>query len=378
MDSPSVRLPGAPLTPSSYAESPIRKSPRLKQTSTPSNGMAIIDTPSLTNKAFIIANSSSVPSKAKRRLIEDEGSSKNNVMSSPLTQGNAAKRQKTTPKSAPTLGKKPPKLKKRIGQINFGVSHRIRPREKPDRPVKSSSNIITLSDLKKNRSEGQRHPFDPVNKSFTEMHDVVHDTPAEAQVSEKIQPNIENIRPVLADAVSPLIRGMQRTKLQSPTVNLIKEKAATVSPKVITKTWNQRYKKDTRERKFFKSRQSNEENRVVTVSMSENIKYVFFKFQVRFQLMLCCIGCKYMTSLLKLPRTTSRPPWLCHHPLCTTTDRHQQQDQVNQKTTQRIHFFSHLLKKSLVLPHKVVITCSVKTGMKTLLTWICHATFKTF
>lgn len=277
MDSPSVRLP-APLTPStSYAESP-RKSPRvLKQTSTPSDRMALTDTPSLKNKAFIIS-SSSVPSKAKRRLIEDGESTKNKVvLNSSIRdssfQGNAPKRQKTTPKSAPSLGRRPLKLKKRVGQINFGVSHRIRPKEKPDKLIKRSFGI-TLSDLKKNRnSDVPRHPFDPVNKSINETHEDVQSQ--QAQVTEIIQPHPENkMPPIISDSISPLIKGMQRAKLQSPTVAITKEKTPRISPKVITRNWNQRYKTDNRERKFFKSRQSNEDtpNRVVTVSVSENLK----------------------------------------------------------------------------------------------------------
>nr|CAH0104528.1 unnamed protein product [Daphnia galeata] len=233
LDSPIQAVLMTPST--SSGESPGKKSPRyLKQTSTPSQGM-MQDTPNNSNKAFIIASNAFAGIKAKRRLIEevdvtpksqtnDKKSNKENSV-----QANAAKRQKTSPKTS----------------------------------------IITI-ELKKAKAEGIiRNPLDPLNKTLPSSAELciasdVQFTPIAERI-EELQLSVP-ARPILAQQVLPP---------KSPALLLTKEKKALViSPKVITRNWNQRYRKETRERKFFKSRGTEEEtsNRVVTVSVNDNLK----------------------------------------------------------------------------------------------------------
>jgi hypothetical protein len=263
------------MTPSTSGESPGRKSPRyLKQTSTPSQGM-MQDTPNNSNKAFIIASNAYVGIKAKRRLIEEEAdvSQNSQSLSKKFTkdnsvQSNAAKRQKTSPKtSVVTMSKSARSSKKRIaGQINSGVSHRIRWPEKRVKPSLS----ISFSELKKAKAEGViRNPLDPLNKTLPSTAELCI---ASAVQNTPIAERIEELK--LSVPVKPLLV-QQVPSPKSPAALLAKEKKTlAISPKIITRNWNQRYRKETRERKFFKSRGTEDEssNRVVTVSVNDNLK----------------------------------------------------------------------------------------------------------
>jgi hypothetical protein len=271
LDSPIQAVLMTPST--SSGESPGKKSPRyLKQTSTPSQGM-MQDTPNNSNKAFIIASNAFAGIKAKRRLIEevdvtpkshtnDKKSNKENSV-----QANAAKRQKTSPKTSITTMSKSARNKKRFaGQINSGVSHRIRWPEKRVKPSLS----ISFTELKKAKAEGIiRNPLDPLNKTLPSS--------AELCIASDVQftPIAERIEELKLSVPAKPILAQQVLPPKSPVVLLTKEKKALViSPKVITRNWNQRYRKETRERKFFKSRGTEEEtsNRVVTVSVNDNLK----------------------------------------------------------------------------------------------------------
>lgn len=274
LDSP---VQAAMMTPStSSGESPNRQSPRfMKQTSTPSQGM-MQDTPSNSNKTFIIASNAYVGIKAKRRLIEDEVDASPNSQTSigklckdTSVRANAAKRQKTSPKTSYITMSKAARTKKRIaGQINSGVSHRIRWPEKRVKPSLS----ISFSELKKAKTKGIiRNPLDPLNKTLPSS--------AELCIASSVQntPIAERIEELkLSVPVKPLlIQQVSSPKTPGPTLRLAKEKKQIViSPKVITRNWNQRYRKETRERKFFKSRGTEEEMscRVVTVSVNDNLK----------------------------------------------------------------------------------------------------------
>lgn len=273
LDSPAQ---AAIMTPStSSGESSGRKSPRfLKQTSTPSDDI-VHDTPTNKNKAFIIASNAFVGIKAKRRLIEDEPDHKDNTQyqstsgkeESPV-QENVAKKQKMSIKlvSCPKLSMS---KKKFAGQINLGVSHRIRRSEKK---VKASVLSISLSDLKKAKAEGTlKNPFDPLNKSLQSVKDLDSSgekpqTDSEHVRAEPVPTNVKIVKPV--DRIS--------TPKVNPVPALVKQekKTITMSPKVLTRNWNQRFRKDTRERKFFKSRGTEDDapSRVVTVSVNQNLK----------------------------------------------------------------------------------------------------------
>lgn len=272
LDSPVQAAMMTPIT--SSGESPCRQSPRcMKQTSTPSQGI-MQDTPSNSNKAFIIASNAYAGIKAKRRLIEDEVDASPNTKSGksekePSVPANAAKRQKTSPKTSfITMSKSARTKKKNAGQINSGVSHRIRWPEKRVKPSLS----ISFSDLKKPKAEGiTRNPLDPLNRTLPSSEELciassVQNTPIAERI-EELKLSVP-VKPLLAQQVSS-------PKSVGPSLRLAKEKKQIViSPKVITRNWNQRYRKETRERKFFKSRGTEEETscRVVTVSVNDNLK----------------------------------------------------------------------------------------------------------
>ena len=167
LDSP---VQAALMTPgTSSGESSARKSPCfLKQTSTPSDEMAQ-DTPTNKNKAFIIGSNAFVGTKAKRRLIDDECIENNHTVTKTKKgesiQGNVAKKQKTSPNvshpARPTFTKN---KKRAFGQINSGVSHRIR---RPEKKFKPSVLSVSLSDLKKAKAEGScKNPLDALNRTL--------------------------------------------------------------------------------------------------------------------------------------------------------------------------------------------------------------------
>lgn len=226
------------------------------------------------NKAFLIASNALVAIKAKRRLIEEENS-KGGVPNDSAIVGNAAKKKKTSPKPSPGGSKMLNKMKRLYGSINLGVSHRIRKPEKKKRPVSS----ISLTDLKKAKAEAMlKHPLDPFHKC-----DPVHSGEELILVSgmENELPNIgqDGAKPdqPLSIPVKPVekVADLNPIKVQSPQtprINKSKKEEKQVTPKIITRNWNQRYRPDNRERKFFKSRSEDSPKRVVTVSVNDNLK----------------------------------------------------------------------------------------------------------
>ena len=226
------------------------------------------------NKAFLIASNALVAIKAKRRLIEEENS-KGGVPNDSAIVGNAAKKKKTSPKPSPGGSKMLNKMKRLYGSINLGVSHRIRKPEKKKHPVSS----ISLTDLKKAKAEAMlKHPLDPFHKC-----DPVHSGEELTLVSgvENQLPNIgqDGAKPdqPLSIPVKPLekVADLNPVKVQSPQtprINKSKKEEKQVTPKIITRNWNQRYRPDNRERKFFKSRSEDSPKRVVTVSVNDNLK----------------------------------------------------------------------------------------------------------
>jgi hypothetical protein len=131
---------------------------------------------------------------------------------------------------------------------------------------------ISFSDLKKPKAEGiTRNPLDPLNRTLPSSEELciassVQNTPIAERI-EELKLSVP-VKPLLAQQVSS-------PKSVGPSLRLAKEKKQIViSPKVITRNWNQRYRKETRERKFFKSRGTEEETscRVVTVSVNDNLK----------------------------------------------------------------------------------------------------------
>ncbi len=275
LDSP---VQAALMTPgTSSGESSGRKSPRfLKQTSTPSNGMAQ-DTPTNKNKAFIIASNAFVGTKAKRRLIDEEfNQSKEPHYSdkfkkeSPV-QGNAAKKQKTTPKaSAPVMHKFSKSKKRAFGQINSGVSHRIR--VKPEKRIKPSVLSISLSELKKAKAGGFcKNPLDALNKTLPTCEELCISSCVDETTIVRRPEVVESpgsVKPRLQTTVQP---STPRTPKAS--VSALREKIVpgiVVSPKSIyNSVWSSpRYRKT--EKKFFKSKGT--EDRVHTVCINDNVK----------------------------------------------------------------------------------------------------------
>lgn len=271
LDSPVQAVLMTPTT--SSGESSSSKSHRyLKQTSTPSQEM-IQDTPGNKNKAFFITTNASVGIKAKRRLIEEEchhtlhlPTKNENMVKETTVQVSAAKRQKTSPKvSVPTMLKLSRSKKRIAGQINSGVSHRIRWTEKKVKPSMS----LSLSELKKTKAEGViKNPFDPLNRTVPTSLEMC------VSISDHDTLNTESIQGInVSVPIRPLLP-VQTLKSPGPKALGKENKNHTISPKIITRNWNVRYRKDTRERKFFKSRGTEQEasNRVVTVSVNENLK----------------------------------------------------------------------------------------------------------
>ena len=275
MDSP-VQPPL--MTPNaSSGESPTSKSQRftLKQTSTPDDDDVSQDTPSMKNKAFLIASNALGAIKAKRRLIEEESNKeRGDGEATESSVGNPAKKKKTSPKPSPGGSKMFNKMKRLYGSINLGVSHRIR---KPEKKKGSLVNI-SLSDLKKAKADSMlKHPLDPFHKCDLPVHSGEE---LNVVTGMENQPSL-NQEAVKQDQALPipvkhLEANLNPTKVQSPQTpksNKGKKEEKQVTPKVVSRTWNQRYRNDNRERKFFKSRASEDSpKRVVTVSVNDNLK----------------------------------------------------------------------------------------------------------
>lgn len=275
LDSPlqaSIMTPGT-----SSSESPGRKSARQiqKQMSTPSSEMPQ-GTPhsSTNNQGFLIANNVFSAVKAKRRLIEEEPVSQFNKESftalsckkERMFQESAPKKQKITPKKPSPVVKYRKTKRHSFGQINSGVSHRIR---KPEKRIKPSLSI-SLSDLKKARAESVlRNPLDPLNKTLPSTKETIPTATIETVAAD----TSANEKLMICESDKPLPPSVP-LKSQLPPMVKQEKKGIVISPKVITRNWNQRYRKDTRERKFFKSRGNEEDksNRVVTVSVNDNLK----------------------------------------------------------------------------------------------------------
>lgn len=239
MDSPVHHHPAAPgvMTPgASSGETPSRK-----QTSTPQTANTTVDTPK--NRAFHVA---STVVKAKRRLIDEETSV-------------------ATKKLKPSTSSKKSGSKRSFGQINSGVSHRIR---QPDKKPKLSLSL-SLSDIKKAKAQrSPRNPLDPPAK--IEVVQVVSD---EKKSTDELPIKSEQVKPVEVEkaVLGPLLPVLsQSPSVASVTKKPVKKVEPVVPHKPYVSNWNQRYRnKDLgKERKFFKSRA----DRVVTVSVNDNLK----------------------------------------------------------------------------------------------------------
>ena len=273
LDSP---VQAALMTPgTSSGESSARKSPCfLKQTSTPSDEMAQ-DTPTNKNKAFIIGSNAFVGTKAKRRLIDDECIENNHTVTKTKKgesiQGNVAKKQKTSPNVSHPARLTFTKNKKRaFGQINSGVSHRIR---RPEKKFKPSVLSVSLSDLKKAKAEGScKNPLDALNKTLPTCQELLE--------SSSVNEAAIITRPVVVESPGPAIRSQPSTPRALKSL-VKKEKIVPgiiVSPSSIyNSVWSSpRYRKT--EKKFFKTKGT--EDRVRTVFINDNVKYVFFFLSV--------------------------------------------------------------------------------------------------
>lgn len=224
MDSP-VHQAGAAMTPGTSSG----ESPTTKQTSTPQAGVST-NSSSSKNEAFHVANT---VVKAKRRLIQEE---------SPAV---------ATKKLKPSISIKKSSSKRSFGQINSGVSHRIRRPEKRPR-LSVSLNTLSLSDLKKAKDQSSpKNPLDPLTKADVEVSTI-----------EK-QSTVEVILPAVAQPQSPAVTKKIISKKEPSTPPVIPHKT-------YTPNWNQRYKNRDigKEKKFFKTRA----DRVVTVSVNDNLK----------------------------------------------------------------------------------------------------------
>lgn len=166
------------------------------------------------------------------------------------------------------------KMKRLYGSINLGVSHRIR---KPDKK-KHLVSSISLTDLKKAKAEAMlKHPLDPFHKcdpvhSGEELSLVVGvetQPPVDQNGAKQDQP-----LPVIVKALDKAadLNPLKVNSPQTPRNNKSKKEEKQVTPKIITRNWNQRYRPDNRERKFFKSRTEDSPKRVVTVSVNDNLK----------------------------------------------------------------------------------------------------------
>jgi len=225
MDSP-VHQAGAAMTPGTSSG----ESPTTKQTSTPQAGVST-NSSSSKNEAFHVANT---VVKAKRRLIQEE---------SPAV---------ATKKLKPSISIKKSSSKRSFGQINSGVSHRIRRPEKRPR-LSVSLNTLSLSDLKKAKDQSSpKNPLDPLTKTDVEVSTIEKQSTVE-----------EVILPAVAQPQSPAVTKKIISKKEPSTPPVIPHKT-------YTPNWNQRYKNRDigKEKKFFKSRA----DRVVTVSVNDNLK----------------------------------------------------------------------------------------------------------
>ena len=254
LDSP---IPTGPLTPiNSSGETPKQLDETYKQNlaSTPSESL-VSGTSSIKNKAFVISASVYTSVKAKRRLIDEENHSP--INSNPA----AAKKPKTTSTHYSRAISKSSRSKRRsLGQINAGVSHKIR-RPKPSRKVLAGKKLGKSFDSALSAKQGTT-PAKPVE--FAHKEAVA--CPAVESSGNTLAP------PTTTDEFSLLLQQNSTPKANShQRVKALEKKSSTV-PKVLTRHWN-RNRKETRERKFFKSRDSQDSpNRIVTVSVNDNLK----------------------------------------------------------------------------------------------------------
>jgi len=300
LDSPV--LP-APLTPiHSSGETPRQLKETAKQTSTPSES-PVAGTSSIKNKAFVISASVYTSIKAKRRLINEENQSATNLNPA------AAKKPKITPSPYSRAASKSSRTKRRsLGQINAGVSHKIR-RPKPSRKVLGGRKLGKSFDS----AFGTKQEVTPVKP--------VESTCKEPVTTPAAESRNRLVTPASNDEFSLLLQQNSTPKANSHSNERIKtvEKKPASVPKVITRNWN-RERKETKERKFFKSRDSQESpNRIVTVSVSENLKYVLFTVLSNFQ--------NYLLFILRLqirekepvtPTATRKSPRKLHRNIMET------------------------------------------------------------
>lgn len=253
LDSP---IPAAPLTPlHSSGETPKLLNERVEQTSTPSESF-LAGTSSIKNKAFVISANIYTSVKAKRRLINDENHSAANTNPAP------AKKPKTTPAPYSRAVSKNSHMKRRsLGQINAGVSHKIR-RPKPSRKVLAGKKLGKSFDS----TVDAKQEITPVKPVENTRKKVVADPAAELGSSMLSSSSMDQISLMLQQNVTPKANNHSNERAR-----MVEKKPATV-PKVITRHWN-RNRQETKERKFFKSRDSQDSpNRIVTVSVNDNLK----------------------------------------------------------------------------------------------------------
>ena len=262
VDSPAEKMDL--LTPSgssqsSSGESFEKRSGLNGQTSTPGAGVAF-DT-SNKNKAFVINNKSPMFIKAKRRLIDDEGTFSPRSGDTSLVKQGAAKKQKTMPR----LKKESQRRHRSFGGINAGVSHKIR-RPKPVKVAPKNDTILNTPKVNKNANESLG------TQKETNISEQVLNKKDFVKQNEEVPP-IANMMPKkkIPDEASTR---KENTKPPVPEAATKMEKTQVSSPKIITRNWNQGYR-ETRERKFFKSRTVGTEGgqeRIVTVSVNDNLK----------------------------------------------------------------------------------------------------------
>ena len=248
-DSPACQ-PAAPLTPSSA----VRSSPRRKQTSTPGKDGAAPTVSSNKNQAFLIESNGPTFSKAKRRLIEEPSTLPAPSFYSSNSSGNAAKRIKITHK--PSITRRPfsSQRHRRYGSINAGVGHKIR------RPKPGSKKVNIMQRKVPQIAEIW---LDPSLTSIKHLQvEKESAPPSPATLTSSPKPNeFVALKEVPATSNTPETARKPEKKLE-------------IVPKVITRNWNHGYR-ETKERRFFKSKASHPErlqNRVVTVSVNENLK----------------------------------------------------------------------------------------------------------
>ena len=221
----------------------------------------------------------------------------------------AAKKPKITPSPYSRAASKSSRTKRRsLGQINAGVSHKIR-RPKPSRKVLGGRKLGKSFDS----AFGTKQEVTPVKP--------VESTCKEPVTTPAAESRNRLVTPASNDEFSLLLQQNSTPKANSHSNERIKtvEKKPASVPKVITRNWN-RERKETKERKFFKSRDSQESpNRIVTVSVSENLKYVLFTVLSNFQ--------NYLLFILRLqirekepvtPTATRKSPRKLHRNIMET------------------------------------------------------------